>query len=93
MSGSDIVDRYFLEARSRLLDIAAFLDRLDRSSDSAGPEDYRVGALLAAARELHSKDFGRAKRIQNLLSDTTTEPIETLTGNGAFGAWRQSENV
>mgnify|MGYP003700551189 FL=1 len=87
MTGAEIVDRYFLDARSRLLDLAAFLDRLDRSSDGAGRDDYRVQALIQAAKELHSGEFGRAFRIQELLSDPTTEPVEQLTGKGAFGAW------
>lgn len=87
MTGPAIVDRYFLDARSRLLDLAAFLDRLDRSSDGEGRDDYRVRALLAAAKELQSDEFGRARRIQELLSDPTTAPVETLTGKGAFGAW------
>lgn len=87
MTGQAIVDRYFLDARSRLLDLAAFLDRLDRSSDGAGREDYRVRALIDAAKELQSNEFGRARRIQELLSDPTTAPVEKLTGKGAFGAW------
>lgn len=89
MTGGAIVDRYFLEARSRLLDLAAFLDRLDRSADGAGRDDYRVRELLCAAKELHSDEFGRARRIQEALSDPTTEPIEHLTGKGAFGAWNR----
>ncbi len=87
MTGSEIVDRYFLDARSRLLDLAAFLDRLDRSSDGAGRDDYRVRALIEAAKELQAGEVGRARRIQEMLSDPTTEPVEHLTGKGAFGAW------
>ncbi len=33
-----IVDKYFIENRHRVLDIAAFLDRLDRSRDGADPD-------------------------------------------------------
>ncbi|MFI4859880.1 MAG: hypothetical protein ACIAXF_04265, partial [Phycisphaerales bacterium JB063] len=44
-----VVDRYFMEHRAKLLDLAAFLDRLDRSEapDDAG-EDFRVEAMQRA---------------------------------------------
>ena len=35
LSGTQIVDEYFIENRTRLLEIAAFLDRLDRIDPSA----------------------------------------------------------
>ncbi len=87
MRSATIIEQGFLDARARLLDIAAFLDRLDRASDNAGAGDYRVRALLHAAREIHSGAFGRVERIQNILSDPTAEPIIELTGKGAAGAW------
>lgn len=87
MTSSAIIEQGFLDARARLLDIAAFLDRLDRASDSPGAEDFRVRALLEAARELNSASFGRVERIHNILSDPTTEPVTELTGKGAAGAW------
>ena len=43
MTYREIVDAYFLEHRAKVLDIAAFLDRLERAAD--GPparEDFRV---------------------------------------------------
>ncbi len=87
MTSSAIIEQGFLDARARLLDIAAFLDRLERASDNAGADDYRVRALLDAARELNSASFGRVERIHDILSDPTTEPITELTGKGAAGAW------
>lgn len=87
MTGAEIIEMGFLDARSRLLDLAAFMDRLDRSADGAGRDDFRVRALLDAARELLRGEFGRAERVQEILSDPTRDPIETLPGKGAAGAW------
>jgi len=87
MTGREIVDRDFLEARARLLDIASTLDRLDRSSDGRGRDDFRIRALIEAARELQSEAPGRCERIQMLLSDPTSEPIGASPGKGAVGAW------
>ena len=83
-----ILQRYFLENRSRLLDIAAFLDRLDRAT-TAGPErqDFRLVAFKKALAELLSSPTGRVDRVQVLLSDPSIEPLESAAkSQGAFGA-------
>jgi hypothetical protein len=36
LTGPQVVDLYFMEQRAKLLDIAAFLDRLDRACLPAG---------------------------------------------------------
>lgn len=88
MTRREITDRYFLDARSKLLDIAAFLDRLDRARDrNDSAADFRVDALRDASSELLSTQPGRTKRIQSLWSDPTVEPIVELSGKGATGAW------
>ena len=43
MTHKETVDRYFLEHRAKLLDIAAFLDRLDRCESIE--QDYRIDSL------------------------------------------------
>lgn len=93
LTGREILDRWFLDARSKLLDVAALLDRLDRASDGAGTNDFRVQALRDAAKELQRADFGRTRRIQNLLSDPTTAPIDELSMKGAIGAWPGEGNL
>ena len=35
LTGRELVDEYFIENRTKLLDIAAFLDRLDRADPPA----------------------------------------------------------
>ncbi len=88
MTGAEITDRYFLDARSKLLDLAAFLDRLDRARDGdTSDADFRNIALRQAVSELLSDQPGRTKRIQELWSDPTTEPMVELSGKGAMGAW------
>jgi hypothetical protein len=90
-TGRELVDEYFIENRTRLLEIAAFLDRLDRTDDSLVDRDYRVRAFRDALRLLEPADSGepstRVERIQHLLSDPTTEPLEKLDTKSARGAY------
>lgn len=82
-----IVDLYFAEARSKLIDLAAFLDRVERAD---GPDDFRMKALRAALRELNSTDPDKARRILLALSDPTAEPSAHAEGKSASGAWAGS---
>ena len=45
LTSKQVVDIYFMEHRAKLLDIAAFLDRLERAADQEGLQDVRVRAL------------------------------------------------
>lgn len=64
-----ILDRYFLEARAKLLDVAAILDRMDHAEASADVmvDDRRV-KLDKALTILMDEDLDRAERIQLLFS-------------------------
>ena len=89
-----LVDEYFLENRARLLDIAAFLDRLERSADEEDPlADFRIEAFRKALAVLLEPGPGRAKRIHMLFSDPTTEPREKLDQKAAYGAYRNVREV
>jgi hypothetical protein len=79
----NLVDLGFLDARIKLIDIAAFLDRLDRHGQA---DDYRVDALRKAFSELNSQEAGRAARVLDALSDHSEELIEAAVIQGAFGA-------
>ena len=92
-----VLDRYFLEHRAKLLDIAAFLDRLDRAQpDPASadvrpdphtpPADPRITALHDAIGILTDGQPHRARRILESLSDPTTEPVPVAPGKAAIGA-------
>ncbi|MDP6859523.1 MAG: hypothetical protein QF426_06850 [Verrucomicrobiales bacterium] len=80
---TNLVDLGFMDARIKLIDIAAFLDRIDRHEQS---DDYRVAALKEALPELLSAEPGRAARVLNLLSDQSAEPVSESKIQGAFGA-------
>ena len=63
------LDAYFLEARSKLLDLAAILDRIGRGGGAAGVgEDPRLQKIRQALEVLHDQSGGRAERIQQIFS-------------------------
>ena len=64
-----VLDRDFLETRSRILDLAAALDRLDRAPERPGhAPDRRVAQLRQALEALLEPGPGRAETIQRLFS-------------------------
>jgi hypothetical protein len=89
LSPKDVVDEYFIENRTRLLEIAAFLDRLDRADAAYAGRDFRMQAFTEALAAM-SGGAGRLERIQLLLSDPTTEPLGALDRKSAFGAYDKS---
>jgi hypothetical protein len=63
------LDAYFLEARCKLLDLAAILDRIGRGAGSAELEnDPRLGRIRQALEVLHDESDGRAEHIQQIFS-------------------------
>ena len=84
MTRQQLLDLYFMDARSKLIDIAAFLDRVDRGE---GEPDFRLDAFRKALGELHGGEPVRAKSVLMSLSDPTVEPIAKAPGKGAVGAW------
>jgi hypothetical protein len=89
MTATEILDLYFIENRSRVLDIASFLDRIDRyeGADEARA-DYRYQAFARILEILRDATGDRTKSIQLALSDPTTEPLESAVGLKAWGAWQ-----
>lgn len=88
LSKQQIADLHFLDARCRLIDLAAFLDRVDRH---AGPPDFRIAALRQAIPLLLDDRPDRAEAVLNALSDHSTEPITAATMQGAFGAPKERQ--
>lgn len=84
MNRQELLDLYFMDARSKLIDIAAFLDRLDRAE---GEADFRLAAFREALKELAGNEPTRAKNVLLSFSDPTTEPIAAAPGKGACGAF------
>lgn len=84
---SKVVELYFLEHRAKLIDIASFLDRLDRATPDGPDPDFRVEAFRRAMAIVGDGRPERARRVLELLSDRTTQPIQSAAGmKGAFGA-------
>ena len=84
MTRQQVLDLYFMEARAKVIDIAAFLDRVERASGAA---DFRFDALRKTLSELSNGDGDCAKRVLLTLSDPTTDPIPTATTKAACGAY------
>ncbi len=84
MTRQQILDLYFMDARSKLIDLAAFMDRVERST---GEEDFRMSAFREALKELEKGNSDRAKRVLLSLSDPSSGPIEHAPGKGAIGAY------
>ena len=62
-------DQFFLEARARLLDVAAILDRVDRGDGlPAAAADPRMARIHQAIEVLQSTEAGRAAQIQKIFS-------------------------
>jgi hypothetical protein len=63
------LDQFFLEARCRLLDLAAILDRIGRGKEAGITEsDPRVQKIRKALEVLHDQSGGRAERVQQIFS-------------------------
>lgn len=89
-----LIDLYFLEHRAKLIDLAAFLDRLDRAADGADPDtDFRIAALRGAIAVLSDGRPERARRVLEALSDPSDSPVDAAPGKGASGAWDPSGGV
>jgi hypothetical protein len=87
LSQLQLIDQYFLEVRARILDLAAFLDRMDRSVELNAEDDFRMVALRLALLRLGDHHSNRAYDIQMIMSDPTEEPVAQLDRKSAFGAF------
>ena len=87
MTRTQVIDAYFMEHRARLIDIAAFLDRLERAAGDDDRDDIRESSFLSALEILSDGHPRRAARILSLLSDHTEELPQSAEGmKGASGA-------
>ena len=84
MTRQQVLDLYFLDARHKLIEIAAFMDRVQRAN---GEEDFRMENFREALNELGKNKTARAEKVLLSFSDPTTEPIAKAPGKGAVGAW------
>lgn len=69
-TAQQVLDRHYLEIRCGLLDLAAALDRLERSDGfSQTTQDPRLAKLREGLQLLLTPGDDRAERIQLLFSD------------------------
>ncbi|MCS7045351.1 MAG: hypothetical protein NZO58_03240 [Gemmataceae bacterium] len=69
LSAVKALDAYFLEARARILDLAAILDRIGRGAGAeAVDSDPRLMKIRKALEVLQDQSGGRAERIQQIFS-------------------------
>jgi hypothetical protein len=84
MTRQQILDLYFLDARHKLIELAAFLDRVERAN---GKSDFRLKNFRAALDKLTGGKKSKAKNVLLAFSDPTTKPISKATSKGACGAF------
>jgi len=69
LPANSALDSFFLEARAKLLDLAAILDRIGRGGGAgAVAEDPRLARIREALDILADESGGRAERVQKLFS-------------------------
>ncbi len=93
LNATQLVDEYFIENRNRLIEIAAFLDRIDRSDAGVTANDFRMRVFTEAVAALSVASPNRVSHIQMLLSDPNAEPLAALDRKGAVGAYDSSAKV
>lgn len=84
MTRQQTLDLYFLDARCKLIDLAAFLDRVERA---AGEDDFRIKTFRQAVTLLSSKKGEKARQVLLTFSDPTAKPIAKATTKAACGVW------
>lgn len=84
MTRQQVLDLYFMESRAKLIDLAAFLDRVERAD---GEADFRLAGFNEALKHLSAGNAQRARSVLLSLSDPTMEPIAAATTKAAAGAW------
>jgi hypothetical protein len=63
------LDVFFLEARAKILDLAAIFDRINRGKEAAAlAGDPRLAKIHKALEVLQDESGGRAERIQQVFS-------------------------
>ncbi|MCP4373492.1 MAG: hypothetical protein GY797_36125 [Deltaproteobacteria bacterium] len=68
-TADDILNMYYLEARSHLLETAAILDRIERADNGqTALEDKRVKTLFKICKMLPQAKSNRAEQLLQMLS-------------------------
>ncbi|MFO0845099.1 MAG: hypothetical protein U0797_22380 [Gemmataceae bacterium] len=68
MNAKGALEAYFFEARCKVLDLAAILDRIGRGEGGNGLTDPRLAKLREALDVLRDESPARAERVQQVFS-------------------------
>jgi len=82
-----LIDEYFMEHRVQVLELAAFLDRLERAREADAAEDFRLRSVHAALDVLAGGEGDRVRRVQMIFSDPRSELLDELDQKSAKGAY------
>ncbi len=71
LKADQVLDRYFLDTRCMLIEIAAMLDRHDRAGPQDSPDDDRLDRIYQSLALLAERKTtaDRSERLLNLFSD------------------------
>jgi hypothetical protein len=83
----ELIDEYFMEHRVKVLDLAAFLDRLERAREIDADDDFRLRSVRDALAVLGDDAGDRVQRVQMIFSDPRSELLEELDQKSAKGAY------
>jgi hypothetical protein len=83
----ELIDEYFMEERVKVIDLAAFLDRLERAREIDAENDFRLRSIRDALTVLAGDDGNRVQRVQMIFSDPRSELLEELDTKSAKGAY------
>ena len=84
MTRQQVLDLYFMDARSKLIDLAAFIDRVERAG---GEDDFRMKAFREAVKHLSGGGPEIARQVLLTFSDPTSDPSPVAATKGACGAF------
>jgi hypothetical protein len=90
LTQKQLISEYFMEYRNRVLAVAAFLDRMDRSIDHNAEDDFRVVALREALHILTEDGPERVERIQMIFSDPNITLMDERDRQNAYGAYSEA---
>lgn len=88
MEKQEILDMYFVDARCKLIELAAFMDRVERHGEES---DFRYQAFKRVLGNLlEAKGGERACQVLEGFSDHSRQPARQAGMQGAVGAAKPS---